>query len=173
MTPTFIHPTAVIYPNVKIGKRCYIGPLCVIGAPPEHSGYDGPGVGVHIGDDVIMDKAVVIDSGKEGVTIVASRTRLMSGVHVGHDAVIYSDSILSPRCCIGGHSVVRTAANIGMGALIHQCVTIPERCMIGMGAVVPKTAAAKMQPSQTYVGNPAKWIGPNKKWLVRGPESNH
>ncbi len=172
MKNTFIHPTAVIYPNVTIGYGCYIGPYCVIGAPPEHTRYQGDGQGVFIGDGVIMDKAVVVDSGVEGKTIVGNNSRLMSGVHVGHDAYIYPSCVFSPKCCIGGHSEIRTEANIGMGALIHQNVTIPSRCMIGMGAVVSKAAALKMEPAQTYVGNPAKWIGPNKKWAVHSPDLN-
>ncbi len=172
MKETFIHPTAVIYPNVMIGEGVYIGPFCVIGAPPEHTRYDGPGQGVLICDGVIMDKAVVVDSGVEGKTYIGSNSRFMSGVHVGHDAYIYPLCILSPKCCIGGHSVIEPSANIGMGALIHQNVTIPSRCMIGMGAVVSKAAALKMEPAQTYVGNPARWIGPNKKWAVHSPDSN-
>jgi acyl-[acyl carrier protein]--UDP-N-acetylglucosamine O-acyltransferase len=28
---SYIHPTAIIYPNVKIGKDVYIGAYCIIG----------------------------------------------------------------------------------------------------------------------------------------------
>lgn len=36
MKPTYIHPTAIIGKNVKIGYNCYIGPYCIIGEKAEH-----------------------------------------------------------------------------------------------------------------------------------------
>jgi acetyltransferase-like isoleucine patch superfamily enzyme len=32
---TYIHPTALIEPNVIIEDNVYIGPYCIIGFPPE------------------------------------------------------------------------------------------------------------------------------------------
>ena len=162
---TTIHPTAIIYENVVIGNGVVIGPYCVIGAPPEHLSHKAnPGKGVFIGDNVTLTKAVVIDSGIENRTQIEDNCYIMSGVHIGHDAWISEDCILSPKAVIGGHVVVNRYTNIGMGAVIHQFSTIPEKVMIGMGAVVPKRRACEMGEGETWAGNPAEYISMNKKW---------
>lgn len=162
---TYIHPTAVIYDNVDIGENVYIGPFCVIGAPPEHSTEDvGPGKGVSIGDNVRLEKAVVVDSGIERKTVIDTGCRAMSGAHVGHDAYIASYVVLSPKCCVGGFTYIGSQTNVGMGAVIHQKITIHPRCMIGMGAVITKAVADRMAHTQTWAGNPARLLGPNKKY---------
>ena len=48
-----IHPTAIIYDNVTIGKNVYIGPYSIIGAPAEMEEYffDQEGKGVMICDN--------------------------------------------------------------------------------------------------------------------------
>ena len=28
---TFIHPTALVYPNVEFGDNVYVGPYCIVG----------------------------------------------------------------------------------------------------------------------------------------------
>jgi len=56
---------------------------------------------------------------------------------------------------------LRNGVNLGLNAVVHQRVIIPENCMIGMGAVITKKT--QMIPQQKYAGNPAKWIGVNEK----------
>lgn len=163
---TFIHPTSVIYPNVEIGENCYIGPFCVIGAPPEHRDvWPGEGLGVKIYDNVVLHKAVVIDSGIERKTSIWHNVVAMSGTHIGHDAFISPDVTLAPGAKIGGHSVVFREANIGMGAIVHQKCDIPSRCMVGMGSVITKAVAARMGGCETWAGNPARKLGMNKKYV--------
>jgi UDP-N-acetylglucosamine acyltransferase len=161
-----IHPTAIIYSNVRLGDNITIGPYCVIGAPPEHRDHyhAGRDRGVIIHDGTVLAKAVVIDSGIEEPTRIGKNCFLMSGSHVGHDADIRSGVTLAPKACIGGHAVIDTEANIGMGAVVHQRATVHHRCMIGMGAVVTMKASMNMEPLQTWAGNPARFVGMNKKW---------
>lgn len=163
---TYIHPTAVIYDNVDIGENVYIGPFCVIGAPPEHSTEDvGPGKGVSIADNVRLEKAVVVDSGIERKTVISYSVRAMSGAHVGHDAYVSFGAVLSPKCCVGGFTYIGSQTNVGMGAVIHQKCTIRPMCMIGMGAVITKAVSERMQFCETWAGNPARLLGPNKKYV--------
>lgn len=35
----YIHPTALIGPNVELGDNNYIGPFCIIGYPAEHKDF--------------------------------------------------------------------------------------------------------------------------------------
>lgn len=60
-----IHSTAIIHPEAKIGKDCFIGPYTVIG------------------------KAVIGDH-----TYIDSQVRVYNGVEMGHDCVIKSGAVL-------------------------------------------------------------------------------
>jgi len=158
----YIHPTAVIGPNVTIGDA-YIGPYCVIGYPAEHRG-TFPEVGkVEICDGAILTGHVTVDAGigMNGVTFIGSSAFLMKHSHVGHDAILYQGVTVACGAKIGGHCVIGVEANIGLNAVIHQRVIIPAGCMIGAGAVVIKKS--QMQPNYKYAGNPVRELGPNFK----------
>lgn len=155
---TFIHPTAVIGPNVKIGVGCYIGPLCVIGFPAEWK-LNKNDKGVIIGNYTTLTGLVTVDSGGEDATQIGNDCYLMKHSHVGHDAVLCNDVTLSCGAKIGSHVFIADGVNIGLNACIHQKKIIASRCMIGMGSVITKGLV--MQPGRKYAGNPAKDIGPN------------
>lgn len=167
---TFIHPTAVIFDNVSIGENVYIGPYCVIGAPPEHPALGiTDGLGVVICEGAVLHKAVVVDSGTKRQTFIGKNVTAMSGAHVGHDAFISEGVTLAPKVMIGGHAIVFKEANIGMGAAIHQNCEVPSRCMIGMGSVVTKAVSDRMEFCETWAGNPARKLGMNKKYCNEKP----
>jgi UDP-N-acetylglucosamine acyltransferase len=158
---SYIHPTAIIYPNVEIGENCYIGPYCIIGAPPEWKGREEEGKGVIIGDNTRITGHVTIDSGVNDKTRIGDNCYLMKGVHVGHDAYIEENCTISCHALIGGHVNIGDGCNIGLGAIVHQKQTVPFGCMIGMGTVITKKT--EMQPNSKYVGNPARYLSPNIK----------
>lgn len=156
---TYIHPTALIGPNVTIGEGCYIGPYCIIGFPPEYKGKEDIDEGVWIGNNVRITGAVTIDSGTEGVTKIGSGCYLMKHSHIGHDAWLQFDVVVSCGAKIGGHAIIGDKTNIGLNACIHQRTQIPMGCMIGMGAVVTKKT--ELLPNKKYAGVPARIIGDN------------
>lgn len=155
-----IHPTAIIYPNVTIGENCYIGPYCIIGAPPEWKGHEEDSKGVIIMDNVRITGHVTIDSGAIEPTRIGNNCYIMKGVYIGHDVYIENNCTISCHALIGGHVFIERDTNIGLGAIIHQKVQIPPDCMIGMGTIVTKKT--EMQPNSKYVGNPARYLSPNK-----------
>lgn len=156
-----IHPTAIIYDNVEIGKNVYIGAYCIIGSPAEHKRYwNKPQKKVIIGNNAVIHGHVTIDAGTERDTFIGADVWLMKGVHIGHDAEIMNGATLSPKVCIGGHSKVGQNTNMGMGAIVHQRVNIPEDCMIGMGAIITKSTY--MDKNGVYIGNPAYFLRWNK-----------
>jgi UDP-N-acetylglucosamine acyltransferase len=158
---SFIHPTAVIGPNVRIGKDCYIGPYCIIGFPPEWKGKENEGKGVIIGDRVRLTGHVTVDAGAESPTIINNDCYLMKHSHVGHDATICPGVTISCGAKVGGHSIIMHNSNIGLNAVIHQRVTVPESCMIGACAFVGKTSILK--PFHKYAGVPVRELGENIK----------
>lgn len=159
-----IHPTAIIGSNVKLGDGNYIGPYCIIGMPAEHRESWGKSVGdVIIGNGNVITGHVTIDAGTTGPTIIQNSCFIMKHAHIGHDAHIGDRVTISCGAKIGGHTIVCADANIGLNAVIHQRHDISEGVMIGMGSVV--TLKLGTEPYQTYAGNPARHIGPNKKYL--------
>lgn len=158
----FIHPTAVIGPNVTMGDGNYIGPFCIIGGYPEHKDYwDKLCSKVIIGNDNKFTGHVTVDAGTEGNTTIGNGCWFLKHSHVGHDVVIDDDVTVSCGAKIGGHTKILQNCNIGLNAVIHQRQFIEEGCMIGMGAVVTKGLITEAY--KTYAGNPAKLIGENTK----------
>ncbi|WP_343668711.1 hypothetical protein [Chitinophaga sp.] len=158
-----IHPTAVIGPNVQLGDNNYIGPYCVIGMPGEHRERWGADKGVIIGDNNVFTGHVTIDSGIADLTVIGDNCFLMKHSHVGHDAIVCNEVVISCGAKIGGHVLLENKVNVGLNAVIHQHHDISEGVMVGMGSVM--TLKVKTESYQTYAGNPARHIGPNKKYV--------
>ncbi|GEP95553.1 LbetaH domain-containing protein [Chitinophaga cymbidii] len=156
-----IHETVVLGMNVTIGANVVIGPYCLIGMPGEHREKSAKDYGVYIGDNTTLTGLVTVDSGVEGITYIGENVYVMKHAHVGHDAIIRNNVTISCGVKIGGHTEIDPFANIGLNAVIHQNHHIAHWAMIGMGAVVPKGVIVRA--GFTYVGNPAKCIGQNKK----------
>ena len=156
----FIHPTAVIGPNVRIGNNNYIGPFCIIGEKAEHKDFwKRPTGQVVIGDNNVFTGHVTIDSGTNGPTVISNNCWMLKHSHVGHDAVIGTNVTISCGAKVGGHAIIGDETNIGLNACIHQRVVVPAGCMIGMNAAVTKKL--EMEPYRKYAGVPAKDIGSN------------
>lgn len=156
-----IHKTAILFAGVVLGSNNYIGPYCIIGGPCESRknwNPENPGK-VIIWNDNIFTGHVTIDAGMESATIINSGTFWMKHSHAGHDVVVGNGVTVSCGAKIGGHARIRQGTNIGLNAVIHQRVEIPEKCMIGMGAVITKRTILK--PGFKYAGNPAKELGEN------------
>jgi len=157
----YIHPTAVIGENVTIEDDVYIGPLCIIGYPAEWKGNEGIDMGVHIKKGTRITGLVTIDSGANKTTIIGENCYLMKHSHVGHDAELGNNVTLSCGVKIGGHTKICDNTNIGLNAVIHQRLIIPEGCMIGASAFVGKKSVLK--PNYKYAGVPVKEIGSNER----------
>jgi UDP-N-acetylglucosamine acyltransferase len=156
----YVHTTAVLGENVTIGEGSYIGPLCVIGFPPEWRGKEHNDAGVIIGPRTRITGLVTIDSGVIAATTIGEGCYIMKHAHIGHDAAIGNDVTISCGAKIGGHTVIQDFVNLGLNACIHQKLTIPLGVIIGMGAVVTKKT--ELVPYTKLAGVPARIIGENK-----------
>lgn len=158
---TNVHSTAVIGKNVTIEEDVYIGPYCVIGMPAEWKGKEDIDQGVLIKKGTRITGLVTIDSGVERITTIGENCYLMKHSHVGHDAQLKDNVTLSCGAKIGGHSIIESNTNIGLNAVVHQKVTVPEGCMIGASGFVGKKSILK--PFHKYAGVPVKELGTNER----------
>lgn len=158
----YIHPTAVIGPNVEIGEFNYIGPYCVIGYPAEHKEFWMQPVGkVRIGNNNVITGHVTIDAGTEGITEIGDGNWFLKHSHLGHDAKVINGNTISCGVKVGGHCLIGSNVNLGLNSVIHQRKLVPDGVMIGMGAVVTKKT--DLQTGMKYAGNPARLLGENKR----------
>jgi UDP-N-acetylglucosamine acyltransferase len=151
-----IHHTAIIYPNVKMGRGNIIGPYAVIGSNGEIRGVHSFEGEVVIGDDNVISEMVTIQRPKEknATTTIGSGCIIMAHTHIGHDAVIEDGCELSTGTIVGGYAKVCKGAKVKLGVTIRNRKIIGEGATVGMGAVVVKDVA----PKSVVVGNPAKPI---------------
>jgi UDP-N-acetylglucosamine acyltransferase len=161
MSSNYIHPTAIVYPNVELGENNYIGPYCVIGAPAESRGNWGQQGKVIIGNNNRFTGLVTIDGGMEDVTVIGNDTFWMKHSHAGHDAKVSDGATVSCGAKIGGHAIIGKNCNLGLNAVIHQRCIVPDGCMIGASAFVGKKSVLK--PFHKYAGVPVKELGENIK----------
>jgi UDP-N-acetylglucosamine acyltransferase len=180
MKENYIHPTAIIGDDVVfVGNNNYIGPYCYItgktsigsnnrfeaycsiGTEPEHRAYFGKeNAGLIIGDNNHFREYVTVNSGCEIPTTLGSKIIMLRGSHIGHDSKVHDGCTISCNVLIGGHSIIGTGVNMGLGSICHQFSKIGSYSMIGMGAIITKTFDSRC--FGVYVGNPAKYIKENE-----------
>ena len=119
-----IGPYAVIGPRVRLGAGCRIlahatidgpatlgrdnvvHPHAVIGGPPQDKKYRGEPTSLEIGDGNTFRECVTVNRGTtqdSGITRIGHRNWVMAYVHVAHDCLIGSDTILANTTNLGGH----------------------------------------------------------------------
>ncbi len=137
-----IHPTAIIYPNVKLGSETNIGAFCVIGEP---SRGDAPGT-----------KHTSIGQGStiRSHTVIYAGNNIGSKFQTGHKVNIREENTIGHNVSVGTHSIIEHHVEIGDNVRIHSSAFIPEYsileegCWIGPGvfftnAIHPQCPEAK------------------------------
>ena len=116
----FVHPTAVLIGDVRIGPRCYIGPCASLRG-------DFGRIVVSAGTNV-QDGCVV--HGGSRIDVV-----LEENSHIGHGAIIHGCHI-GKGVLVGMNSVVMDLADIGEGAIVAAMsfvkigMQVPPRVML-------------------------------------------
>jgi UDP-2-acetamido-3-amino-2,3-dideoxy-glucuronate N-acetyltransferase len=159
----FVHPTAIVEKNVRIGddtsvwdnvhirRDTIIGKKCIVGEKT-HISYD-----VKIGDLVKINAFVYVCTAvtiEDGVMISAGciftndrYPRATSG-----DLATLRDSSADEHTL---PTLVRQGATLGAGAIIGCNLTIGRFAMVGMGSVV----TTSVPDFHLVVGNPARHVG--------------
>ena len=155
-----ISKTAIIYPNVKLGKNCIVEDFVIIGVPP--SNYKGKILKTVIGDNAIIRSHTVIYAGN----------KIGNNFQTGNKANIRELNIIGNNVSIGTLSVVEHNIRIEDDVRIHTQVFIPEytilenKCWIGPNVVITNAK----YPKSPNVKNELK--GPHiKKNAIIGANS--
>lgn len=148
----FIHKTAIVNSNVKLGKGNIIMPYAVLG----HSGFirdnkEIKGI-VEIGDGNKIGCYACIMTGESGLTKIGNDNLLMNYVNIGHDCEIGDGNEIGAKTIVCGFTKIGNKNNIKVGTRIRNRLTIGNKNIIGMGSNVVKNVGNK----EKIFGNPAK-----------------
>ncbi len=151
-----IHPTAIIFDNVELGKNNVIGPYAIIGSNGEMRGVmqeDFKGR-VIIGDNNVISELVTIQRpyGEDCITEVGSDNIIMAHSHIGHDVKIGDSTELCTGTIIGGYVSIGSGSKLKLGVTVRNRKNIGTNCIVGMCSVV----VSDLEDDKIYVGNPAK-----------------
>lgn len=150
-----IHRTALIHPNVKLGKGNWIGAYTVIGSNGEIRGKDQrefKGT-VSIGDNNVISEHVTIQRPFDfTTTYIGSNNIIMAHAHIGHDVKILDNCEICTGVIIGGYTVIESDVKIKLGCTLRNRLRVGSGALIGLGSSVVKD----VEKGATVYGNPAK-----------------
>lgn len=164
---TVIGNNVVIESKTRIGKNCYIGSGTIIGCPGFGYFTDANGVckkvpdfgGVTIGDNVEIGASNCISRGTLTDTIVEDMVKTDNLIHIGHNAHLGKNCLVTAMAMFGGSSTLKDDVYIAPGALIMNQITIGADAFVGMGAVVTKN----VDENKVVAGVPARVLRDNKQ----------
>jgi acetyltransferase-like isoleucine patch superfamily enzyme len=139
-----ISKTAIIHPNVKIGKGCVIEDFVIIGTPPR--GYKTGELKTVIGNNAVIRSHTVIYAGN----------KIGNNFQVGNKVNIRELNEIGDDVSIGTLSVIEHHVKIGNKVRIHTQAFVPEftvleeECWIGPNVVItnakyPKSPTVKAE----------------------------
>ena len=152
----YIHRTAIVYPNVILGKGNVIGAYSVIGSNGEIRGVnqnDFTGQ-VIIGNNNVISEFVSIQRPFKYLdkTTIGDNNIIMAHSHIGHDVTIGNNNEICTGTIIGGYVTIENNCKIKLGVTIRNRIIIEENSLIGLGSSVVKNV---LKDTIVY-GNPAK-----------------
>lgn len=155
-----IHPTAIVYPCVTLGKNVRIGAYSVIGAPGfgfvrNHNGdwIRFPQLGrVVVGDNVEIGAHTTIDRGALSDTIIGADVKINESVHIAHNVQIGDHTVITANVNISGSSRIGSDVWIAPGAVLRDHAIVGNGSFVGMGAVV----VSQIPSNEVWCGNPAR-----------------
>jgi len=163
---TVIHPYAQVLGHTTIGPNNVVHSHCVIGGPPQDKKYKGEPTRITIGSGNTFRECCTVNLGTvqdTGVTTIGDENWIMAYVHIAHDCVVGSNTIMANATQLGGHVQVGDWAILGGITGVHQFVRIGAHAMTGAGT----TLLQDLPPYVMSNGNPAATHGINSEGLRR------
>ncbi|SFF30055.1 acyl-[acyl-carrier-protein]--UDP-N-acetylglucosamine O-acyltransferase [Fontimonas thermophila] len=180
-----IGPYSIVDAGVRIGVNTWVGPHVVLRGPMtigrDNKIFQFASLGevsqdktarredptrVEIGDGNTIREYVTIQRGtlkEQGVTRIGNDNWIMAQVHIAHDCVVGSHTILANGTTLAGHVTIEDWVGLGGYTLVHQFCRIGAHAFTGGGAVVLRD----LLPFVIAEGHPARPRGINTKGLER------
>ena len=130
---------AVVTGWTEIGADTVIFPFASVGEVPQDLKYKGEHTKLIVGARCRIREGATLNTGTEGgggITRVGDDCLLMTGAHVGHDAVLGNRVILANQVAIAGHCQIGDDVIVGGLSGIHQWVRVGRGAIIGAVTMV-------------------------------------
>ena len=167
-----IESHVVIKGPTRIGQRNHIYQFSTLGEATPDLKYRNEPTELRIGDDNVIRENVTIHRGTvqdRSLTEIGDRNLLMAYVHIGHDSIVGSDTILVNNTALAGHVIVGDWAILSGYTLVHQFCKIGAHSFSGMGTSIGKDVPAYV----TVAGAPAQAKTINAEGLRRRGFDSH
>ncbi len=157
---------SVINGPTTIGRDNRIYQFASIGDDPQDKKYAGEPTRLVIGDRNTIREYCTVSRGTTqdlGETVIGDDNWIMAYVHIAHDCVVGSNTIMANNATLAGHVRVDDWAILGGFTGIHQFCRIGAHAFLGMFSVVNRDVPAYT----TVAGHPAAPKGINSEGLKR------
>ena len=179
-----VGPYSIIREHVRIGAGTRVGPHCVIegrttigrdnrifqfvslGAVPQDKKYAGEPTTLRIGDRNTIREYCNFNIGTTqdaGTTTIGDDNWLMNNVHIAHDCVVGSQTIVAGYAGLAGHVHLGDWAIVGAMSGLHQFVKMGPHAMTGFQSHVSQD----VPPFMMVDGHPLTVRGFNAEGLRR------
>ncbi len=164
---TVIDSHVVLKGPMTMGRGNRVYPFAVLGELSQDmtAKPDDP-TRVVIGERNTIREYVTIQRGtlkEQGLTRLGSDNWIMAHVHIAHDCLVGSHTILANNVALSGHIQIGDWAVLGGYTLIHQFCRLGAHCFTGGGAVLRRD----VPPFVMVEGHPAQPRGINAEGLKR------
>lgn len=163
---TRVESHVVINGPTVIGKDNHIYQFASIGDDPQDQKYAGEPTRLTIGDRNTIRESCTISRGTiqdKGETILGDDNWIMAYVHIAHDCIVGSKTILANNATLAGHVHIGDWAIFGGFSGVHQFCRIGAHAFVAMYAGINRDVPAYITTS----GVPAVPRGINSKGLKR------
>lgn len=152
-----VGPYAIIGANVQMNANCEVGAHCIvegpsvigtgntfhpfgrIGGSPQDKKYAGEDTRLVIGNGNMFREYVTLNRGTvqdRGETTLGDDNWIMAYVHVAHDCIVGSHTILANTTNLAGHVQIGDWVILGGYTGVHQFCKVGAHAMTGVGSVV-------------------------------------
>jgi UDP-N-acetylglucosamine acyltransferase len=130
---------AVVTGWTDVGDDCVIFPFACVGEVPQDLKFRGERTRLVLGARNRIREGATLNTGTEGgggITRIGDDCLLMTGAHVGHDAVLGNRVILANQAAIAGHCQIGDDVIVGGLSGVHQFVRVGRGAIIGAVTMV-------------------------------------
>lgn len=163
---TRVDSHVVISGPTVIGEDNHIYQFASIGDDPQDKKYAGEPTALKIGDRNTIREFCTVSRGTtqdKGETVIGDDNWIMAYVHIAHDCMIGSNTIMANNATLAGHVHVGDWAIFGGFSGVHQFCHIGAHAFIAMYAGLNRDVPAYT----TAAGSPAVPRGINSEGLKR------
>lgn len=134
-----VKPHGIVTGWTEVGEGTVIFPGAVVGEVPQDLKFRGERTRLQVGKRCKIREGATLNTGTEGgggITRIGDDVLMMTGSHVGHDAILGDRVVLANQAAIAGHCQIGDDVIVGGLSGVHQWVRVGRGAIIGAVTMV-------------------------------------